>query len=311
MKKSLRYITLLLAAIFLIAGTAMVAYADEGVGDDGGEIVGDDGGEIVSPDIDTGVDYGEDTGSDDAGVIDDGSGGGYSGDSGYSGNDSGNYDSGNTYDSGNNSGNYDSGNTYDSGNNSYDSGSNQTYVDDDPIYYGDASNYDYNASSDNNREAGSVDTKLYDAKVNKSDSIKAQKWENIEIPGANDNVKLNSGKSNGDVSFASMKANDSAGDDMGYIPYIGMALCALAVLGILYFIVATVSQKKAMKRQPAAAYAGGYSGSSASSGSEAKKTSGSGRSRNHYADDFEEGYSATRKGARADTGEINLPRRFK
>ncbi len=294
MKKSLRYITLILAAIFLISGLSLVAYADVGP-EDGGEPVGDDGGEIIVPPVDPGVDPVE--------VPDDG---GYDNpvdvDPGYSEPDYGD-SSIEPVDGGNNGSDY---NNTDGG---YYEPSQVTY-DEDPIYYGDASNYDYNASSDNNRDAGSVNTQLYPTKIDNSDAIKAQKWENLELPNDSKNVKLNSGNANGDVSFKSMKTNNASGDDMGYIPYIGVALVALAVLGILYFIIATVTQRRSKSAQAAVAYGGGYSDNSAAYTETRHSDTGRGRGA-RFADDYEDGYSATRKGSKADTGEIHLPRRFR
>ncbi len=328
MKRSLRYVTLILAAVFLIAGTTLIASADQGAGgnqntiEDGGENVNPDGGEIVDPGIDPGVDPGNDSGNSGNSGNDSGNSGnsGNNGNSGNSGNneiisDGSNdnaADNGNNYnennnadnnnDSGYNDSGYDNNQSYDSNDNS--DSSQNLYVDDSPLYYGDAQNYDYNSSSDNDRNAGKIDATLYDAKVDKS--IKAQKWENLDVPGSGD-VKLNSGSADGDVSFASMKANNKIGDDMGYIPYIGVVLVALAVLGILYFIVATITQRK--NKQTAGAYADDQIDAPAKS----DKNSKSGKSGRtiRYADDYDDGYSATRKGSKADTGEIHLPRRFK
>ncbi len=338
MKKSLRFITLILAAIFLIVGTALIANADAGAGaspgagsgsngnsvDDGGEAVDSDGGDIVDPGVDPGVDAGNGGDSGNGGNSgnsgNDGGNGGNSGNSGNAGNDGGNGGNGGIItdgdggdnggaanDDGNNS-SYDGGNDsgYDnnqSDDNSDDSGSSsyQLYVDDSPLYYGDAQNYDYNSSSDNDRNAGKIEAKQYDAQVDPS--IKAQKWENLDVPGSDKDIKLNSGSADGDVSFKEMKANNSKGDDMGYIPYIGAALVALAVLGILYFIIATVTQRK--KKEQYAQASGAYA-SNPNSDKPAKKSRAI-----RYADDYDDGYSSTRKGSKADTGEIHLPRRFK
>lgn len=294
MKNSIKYLSLILTIIFFIVGTAAIAYADAGDGGDSGYV--DDGsGDSGSDDSgDSGIiDPGYDGGDDDPGYIDPGYDGGDD-DSGY-------VDPG--YDSG--------GSSYDSGSDdySYDSSS-QTYYDEDPIYYGDASNYDYNTSGDNDRDAGSVDTQLYDAKVDTSDNIKAQKWENVEVPG--NNLKVNSGSTGGDVSFKTMKANTGSGDDMAWVPYLGMVLIALAVLGILYFIVATVSQRS-VKGQPAKVNADNVRGAETriASADEFKRENLR-NSKKRRSDDYADGYSpASRRGAKADTGEIRLPRRFK
>ena len=104
-----------------------------------------------------------------------------------------------------------------------------------------------------------------------------------------------------------MKANTGKTNDMVWLPYLGYALVALSVIGILYFIIATVSQKK----KKAQAYAGGYTDNSAASADNAKQSGKKSKSKGRYADGYDDGYSATRKGSKADTGEINLPRRFK
>ena len=330
MKKSMRYITLILAAIFLIAGTMLVAYADTGVdsgvdsgsggvdsGSDqgGGEGGGSDqgGGEgggsdqVVDPGVDPDVDPGVDPGS--------GSGDSGSGDSGSGSDDGGYVDPGYVdpgyVDPGNGGNNYDDGSNTGSDNGSYNN--TPVYYDEDPLFYGDASNYDYNTSVDNDKSAGTIDTELYPTKLNTSDSIKAQKWEDLELPTDNNNVKLNSGNAAGDVSFASMQKNTAKGDDMGYIPYIGFVCIALSALGILYFIIATVSARKTAKATAGAPATVKYPENNVASADEFKKQNTTrSRTGGHYADDYADGYSAsTRKGAKATTGEINLPRRFK
>lgn len=333
MNKTIRIITLVLALAVLLACTAMTAFADAGDGGEGGDSGyvdpgnggegGDNGGDNnIDPGIDPGVDPGIDpdaggNSGDNGNYVDPGSGGdngGYTPD--YGGGSDG---------SGSDGGGY----------------SQQTYVDTSPLYYGDASNYDYNNTGDNDRDAGSIDAPQYSVRVGSSDNIKAQQWENLDMPNDQSNIKLNSGSADGDVNFgkAGLKDNAQGSDNMQWAPYLGVVLVALAVLGILYFIVATITQRRSGRSyqpQPAGAYADGYGSAPRRSSSESRGYStdsraGRSSSRGYYpetriasADDFKrenlsrsrsrttDGYSpSSRRGAKADTGEINLPRRYK
>ena len=178
----------------------------------------------------------------------------------------------------------------------------------DPIWYGDASDYDYN-TGDNDRAAGSVSdtTQLFDTKVTNEADVAPNAWTNIAL----DEKSVSKGAG----SFSSIKADSSGGDNGYWILIVGYILIGLAVLGILYFIVATVSARKANQRERRH-NAGSHASDSYTSvdalseldESASGKTT-SRRTTGHYADGYDS-YSS-RRASRADTGEIYIPRRAK
>ena len=103
-------------------------------------------------------------------------------------------------------------------------------------------------------------------------------------------------------------------DDGGWILWLGFGLIALALLCILYFVFATINAKKQAERERrhnAGSHGSGGSrgsGDSGSSGSSrtAERRSSAQRSGGHYADGYE---ASTRRGSKANTGEIYVPRR--
>ena len=226
MKKSLRILSLIIAAIFLISGTTLlVCFADEevpavdpvdsGGGDDGGntggEIGGDDGGN-------TGGEIGGDDGSEIGGGDYSGGGdGGYS-DGGYSDGD-GDY-------SGGSGGYVDTDTGYDS----------------DPWYYGDASNYSYNVEY-SDEPAGSVssNTTLYNSSGMSAADAAPNEWSEITL----DEKTIKTGVTD----FSAIKSNTETEDDSQWILYLGYLLLILAALGILYFIAATIAARRQMKKQ--------------------------------------------------------------
>ena len=270
MKKfTLKYLSLLLAILFVIAGTVMVAHATGDGGDDSGEIYEPvdpdpiDSGDPVDPDpIDSGDPVDPDP-----------------------------IDSGDPVDP----------DPIDSG-----SGDDPVYVDpgpavvdDDPIWYGDASNYDYNSTGNNEQSAGSVSdsTSLFNSSRTSSEDVKPNAWTNITL-----DEKTVTKTSTG--SFSAIKDNTSKNDNGQWIKYLGYLLIALSVLGILYFIVATVSARKQNRREIR---------HNADTRSEthrftepehpARRTTG------HYADGYEG--KTSRRSSKSDTGEVYVPRRAK
>ncbi len=260
MRNKLKYTALLLALLLLITGTAMVATAADGA-DAGGEDSGydsGDGGEYVEPDP----------------VIDDG----------------GEYvepdpviDDGGEY--------VEPDPVVDDGGGEYvepDYGSDTVYynyIDDSPISYGG----DYDSSND--IDAGSVSdyANLYNTGTLNDADVAANTWSDIVI---SENAK------NADVgSFSAIKSDTATEDNSQWIMYAGIALIGLAVLGILYFIIATVTARKRQKKAPTRATAAvSYTPSRSS------------KPAHRYSDGYES-YAEQRqkRSARIDTTEINIP----
>lgn len=176
------------------------------------------------------------------------------------------------------------------------------YDDEDPLWFGDPADYSYNYNSgDNNVSAGSVSdsTKLFDTSGMDRADVTPNKWTDITL----DEKTTKAGGS-----FSAIKSNTAKDDNGQWILYLGYALVILAVLGILYFITATVSARKQNARE--LRHNAGAGSSSAytklektESGSKSKSSSG------HYADGYDN-YSS-RKDSKADTGEVYVPRRAK
>ena len=281
--KKIRFISLILAVIFCLSGIALTVFAaDEAVDDgDSSSIDVDPGNEDPLSD-DPVVDPGyEDPVSDDP-VVDPGYEDPVSDDPvvdpGYE-------------DSGNDSGYVDD---------------NYYYYDEDPIYYGDSSNYSY-YSDDNNRAAGSVSdyTSLYNSSSLNDSDLASVKWDNITL----DEKEIKTGAAD----FSALQT-DVVSEDNGYwILYVGLILIGLSVLGILYFIIATVSAKKKSEktvRTPVYTDSADTSASDLSAFEDTAESYARVASRHgRYADGYNGGYSS-RYSSNADTGEVYTPRRF-
>lgn len=294
MKKSIKYLSLVLAIFFLIAGCAAIAYAegengeqpaDPGAGAEtpadtpAAETPADTPADTPAAEPDPGT--GTDTGTGDnsgAGTTTDNSGGtGYdtSGGSDYS------YDNSNQYD---NSVDY-SGN-YANENNNY------VYSDETAGSVSNSTNVLYNSSGISAAEAA------------------PNEWSDIKL-----NEKT---VTTGVADFSSIKTNTSSEDNGQLILYLGYILIGLSVLGILYFIIATIAHRKAYNNIAArenarANYYGGAHSQAAKMnererGSSAAQRS-SQRSISHYNDEIK-AYNR-RVSSKANTGEVYVPRRAK
>lgn len=303
MKKTLKFISLILAFIFLLSGTMMiVCYAEnEAPAPDAGAGAGDAGaGDAGAGDAGAGAgDAGAgDAGAGDAGAGDAGSGGsGGSGDAGS--NDNSGYDSGQSND-------YSGYNNEDNNNNNY------QVEDSDQLFYGDASNYDYNVSAENNENAaGSVssNTKLYNSSGMSAADAAPNEWSDITL----DEKTVKTGVTN----FSSIKSNTETEDNGYLILYIGYALLGLAALGILYFIIATIAHRNAVRKaerleqrrrnsstasHSAAARMEERERRESASASYSKRTS-------RFADEDDYSYASRRGSSRSDTDEVYVPRR--
>ncbi len=90
--------------------------------------------------------------------------------------------------------------------------------------------------------AGSVkdSTDLYDTSdINKS-ALKETKWDNITLDTSNKNSDA--------MDFSAIKENTESDDDGKWIIYAGFTLIGLAIIGIMYFIIATSTYKKKLKK---------------------------------------------------------------
>ena len=289
MKKTLKYIALLLALVFVLTGTAMVVYA---TGDDGS------GGDAIDPGAGEDPGYvdpgsGEDPGTgEDPGYVDPGTG-----------EDPGYVDPG----SGEDPGYVDPGSGEDPGYVEPDPGYQEPvyYEEEDPLWYGNDDDY---STGDNDGAAGSVSdsTKLYEAKGTSDADVAPNKWTNIAL----DEKTV---KNSNSGSFSAIQSDQSTGDNGEWMLYLGYILIALAVLGILYFIVATISARKENQRErrhnagsnASAAYTSIDALSSLDDNSTGRTTS------RHAAGRYGDGYEGSSRhvSSRADTGEIYVPRR--
>ena len=181
-----------------------------------------------------------------------------------------------------------------------------TGYDDDPLWYGDEPDHAY--SSDGSGTAGSVsdaNTLTKTSDINAAD-IAPNEWSAITIDVESTKKDTTSSKS-----FASIKTDDSVdpNDNGQWILWLGCGLIALSVLGILYFIVATLSARKKAERERRhnGANAAPTRAAASRASSEPKKASrSSGSHTGHFADD---GKKVSRRSSKADTAEVYIPRR--
>ena len=173
----------------------------------------------------------------------------------------------------------------------------QTY-EEDPIWYGDASSYEYNAYSDNS-SVGSVSsqTNLYSTSGISAEEAAPNEWSEITL----DEKTVTTGITD----FSSIKANTETEDNGDWILYLGYLLIALAVLGILYFIIATAAQRKANKAAEARERRRNGSAPTRSTAGRMQAADAAQRT-SRYAD---EGSYTRRVSSKADTGEVYVPRR--
>lgn len=266
MKKSMKFISLLLAVVFLIAGTVMIASADEETGGDTPIDTPVDPNPTPDPDP-TPVDPDPTPVDPDPTPVDP---------------DPTPVDPNPTPDPDPNP-DYTGGGTVDGG---------STYTpsyNDDPVFFGDASQYDYNTGN-SEASAGSVkqQTNLYNTSGLSDSEVAPNKWSEITLDEKTTSVP------NANASFASIKNNTGREDDSQWILFLGYALIALAVLGILYFIIATVTARSANKKRMQAQAERAYAPAPEES---VKRTSHAQNAPRH------------RASAKADTGEIYVPRR--
>ena len=280
MKKSLRFISLLIAVVFMISGAAMIiCHADEGDGQSGGGQSGQSAG---------GGDQGG-QGGDQSGQ----SGGSVDYNSGGDSNYNSNYNSG--YESDYNS-NYNSG---------YDSGNAGTVEDNTPVYYGDPSNSNNYVVNSTESAAGSVSSSLYNSSGMSAEDAKPNEWSDITL----DEKTVQTGVTD----FSAIKENTKVEDNGYWILYVGYALLGLSVLGILYFIIATIAHRSAVKKAERLERRRSSSASrSAAARMEERERydeyeEAPRRRTSRFADE-DEGYSR-RSSSRSDTGEVYVPRR--
>lgn len=273
MKKSLRLIALILAAVFMISGTLMIVCSAENEE----EIVNEEPVNNENPPIDNDpapVDNdpapaNNDPAPDDTPVNNEPQSGG---DSDY--------------------------------NNGYDNSANDYEEDSDPLYYGDASNYSYNISENADAPADAVSshTTLYNTSGMSAEDAAPNEWSDIVL----DEKTVKTGVAD----FSAIKSNTEVQDNGDWILYVGYVLLALSALGILYFIIATIAHRKAVKRaerierrrasSPARSEA-------ARMEERERRESGAPRRTSRFADE-NPGYSR-RASSKADTDEVYVPRR--
>ena len=280
MKKSIRFISLLIAVVFMISGAVMVVCHAEP----------DNNAQPAQNDPQPAQNDQQTSQNDQQTAQNDQSSGNNSYDTGNNG-----YDNQNNYDSGNNSNSY----------NDY-SGNNAGSVEDNaPVYYGDPSNSNNYVVNSTESAAGSVSSSLYNSSGMSAEDAKPNEWSDITL----DEKSVQTGVTD----FSSIKENTKVEDNGHWILYVGYALLGLSVLGILYFIIATIAHRNAVKK---AERLERRRSSSASRSVAARMEEDERyddyeeaprRRTSRYADDDEGYYS--RRSSRSDTGEVYVPRR--
>ena len=282
MKKSFRSIALILTAVFLLTGFMLVAHAESE------EIGGDPApAEVVEPADDPTPDN---TPAPDADPSPDNTPGGNTDPNtgGVTGNENGDGSGIAQY---------------------YEDDSEQGYYDD-PIYYGGGSDHDYNYGDSSEGSAGSVtaQTNLYNTSGMSAADAAPNEWSDITL----DEKTVTTGVAD----FSAIKTNTEAKDNGDWILYLGYVLLGLSALGILYFIVSTLVQRKAMRE--AAARERRRSSAPARSVAarmnereqrEYRASHPAERRTSRYADEASYSSRARRTSAKQDTGEVYVPRR--
>lgn len=162
-------------------------------------------------------------------------------------------------------------------------------------------------SGDGSRVVGSVDVDpLANTKELSENDVKPETWSNISISQKELKEIQEVGAAGSFKELQKTPEDDGSDekDDGGWILWLGYGLIVLAVLCIIYFIVSTVNAKKQAERERRHNSGSGGSGSAGGSRS-AERRSGE-QHGGHYAD----GYDAnSRRGSKANTGEVYIPRR--
>ena len=292
MKKSLRFISLLIAVVFMISGAVMVVCHAE---PDNNAQPAQNDQQPAQNDPQPAQNDQQTSQNDQQTAQNDQSSGNNSYDTGNNG-----YDNQNNYNSGYDSG-YDS--NYNSG--SYDSGNVGTVEDNAPVYYGDPSNSNNYVVNSTESAAGSVSSSLYNSSGMSAEDAKPNEWSDITL----DEKTVQTGVTD----FSAIKENTKVEDNGYWILYVGYALLGLSVLGILYFIIATIAHRSAVKKAERLERRRSSSPSrSAAARMEERERydeyeEAPRRRTSRYADE-DEGYSR-RSSSRSDTGEVYVPRR--
>ena len=170
----------------------------------------------------------------------------------------------------------------------------------DPIYYGDT---ELGYEIENVESAGAVssNTPLYNSSGMSAADAEPNDWSDIVL----DEKTVKTGVSD----FSAIKSNTEVEDNGDWILYLGYALLGLSALGILYFIIATIAHRKAVRKAERLERRRSSSPASANTARanerDPRTAASSGRT-SRFAD--ESTYSR-RASSKADTGEVYVPRR--
>lgn len=147
-------------------------------------------------------------------------------------------------------------------------------------YYEDVEDY-YVEDTPENLASEISDDNLYQPNLNDDRDFEEEEWDKIVL-------NVDSNKNGGGGSFSKIKNNNTKGDNGQWLLYVGFSLIGLSVIGIIYFIAATVSDKK--KNDKNNRRGGGSNGRSSSKRYASEPSRRSSR-------------------AKSDTAEIYLPRK--
>ena len=176
-----------------------------------------------------------------------------------------------------------------------------------PIAYGTPSN-NYVVDSTESA-AGSVSSSLYNSSGMSAADAAPNEWSDITL----DEKTVQTGVTD----FSSIKENTKEEDNGNWILYLGYILLGLSGLGILYFIIATIAHRNAVKKAERLEHRRRNSTSPSHSAAarmeererrEEYEEEAPRRRRSRYLDEDDAGYSR-RASSRSDTGEVYVPRR--
>lgn len=190
---------------------------------------------------------------------------------------------------------------------------NYSVEDDNDDYYNYVEdNYQEDVNSQNYAADPQPQAELFDAREISSAEMAANKWSNIEIP-QQDNSKNN-------VDFTTIQKDTSAADNGQWILWTGFILMGASLLGIMYFIISTVTyrkklnnlnrrQKRNNETRTRSSHDNRYEDAPREAYNQRQRISSPARNNRRYATDTKLSY-ADKKRLKADTAEIYIPKRL-
>lgn len=179
----------------------------------------------------------------------------------------------------------------------------ENYITGDGNYDSDGNYVDSNNSNGNAGSVSDYASSLYGISDINDKDLESNQWSAIQI-----DDKKDAGSAE---DFSSIKDNKEKGDNGTWILYTGVVLIGLSILGIIFFIVATATYRKKLKRLQArnSRERGDYKNESRSRADYSDAYKVDSPRKRHYSNDKDLSYSE-RKRLKADTADIVLPRQY-